>query len=173
VRGSAVEFGADPAGIHITTGPTLNAVTGPLTVAAWTRVVGTEAYGIILSNDRDCCGTYNGFSLYASHYNTGPAMLTWAGTQSVASGAPLPPDTWVHVVGTFDGSNVRVYVDGTEVASATGAIGAPPSFDLWLGTMAYVEPFTHIHGAIDEVLILGRALAPAEIVALRAAYSPP
>jgi hypothetical protein len=39
--------------------------------------------------------------------------------------------------------------------------------------MAYVEPFTHIHGAIDEVLILGRALAPAEIVALRAAYSPP
>jgi hypothetical protein len=79
--------------------------------------------------------------------------------------SPLPTGKWVHVVGTFDGSRMRLYVDGVEVAAMDrpGPI-KPNAFRLHLGT--YEEGHqAHFTGALDEVRIYGRALSPSEVAA--------
>lgn len=175
VRGTAIDLGPTPAGIHIAAAPELASWDGPLTIAAWVNVDVNELYGAIISNDRDCCGTWDGFSLWASHYASGPALVTWSqGNQRLARGTPLPLATWKHLVGTFDGSVNRVYVDGTEV-SVAASLGyrAPSSFDLWIGTMGFSAPDYHLEGSIDEVMIWKRALSPEDVAVLHASYSPP
>jgi len=175
VRGTAIEVGPMRSGIHIAAAPELASWVGPLTIAAWVRMNANDLYSVIVSNDRDCCGTWDGFSLWASHYSSGPALVTWSqGDQRLARGTPLPLATWKHLVGTFDGTVNRIYVDGTE-ASVAASMGyrAPSSFDLWIGTMGFSAPDYHLEGAIDEVMIWKRALSPDDVAMLYPSYSPP
>lgn len=86
---------------------------------------------------------------------------------------PLPLGRWVHLVGTFDGTVMRLYVDGREAASMErkGPI-APNGFRLHLGS--YEEGHqAHFVGLLDEVRLYNRALAPAEIARRCRALAPP
>ena len=84
-----------------------------------------------------------------SHHLTGPA--------------PLPLGRWVHLAGTFDGRTMRLFVDGTEVASLDRPGPVQPShFDLviggfWNGSQA------NFVGLVDEVRLFSRALSGDEV----------
>lgn len=70
------------------------------------------------------------------------------GSVTTATGTtPLPLFRWTHVAGTFDGSTLRVYIDGVEVgsASASGTVSAE-------GTLAFSSGGTYA-GTLDEVRI--------------------
>lgn len=71
-------------------------------------------------------------------------------------------DTWYHVVVTYDGSTVRIYVDGALVTSAADA----SSNGLSNGIIR-IGSFTGDgwHGYLDEVAVWDRALSAAEIAA--------
>jgi hypothetical protein len=77
------------------------------------------------------------------------------------------PGNWYHVVGTYDGSFVRLYVNGTLITAApqTGTIG---SFGrpVELGQFSNVD--SPLPGTIDDVRIYNRALTQDEIVQLAA-----
>src|SRR5712692_7047016 len=47
-----------------------------------------------------------------------------AAEQGIAGPAALPRNTWSHLAGTYDGTTLRLYVDGTQVTSTavTGSI---------------------------------------------------
>ena len=64
-----------------------------------------------------------------------------------------------HVVGTYDGSTQRIYVDGTERGPATtDSISVP--------TNGYPVRFgDHVRGRVDEVALYDRALPAATILA--------
>ncbi len=77
---------------------------------------------------------------------------------------PLPLGRWVHLAGAFDGTVMRLYVDGKEVATVErpGPI-QPNAFRLHLGN--YEEGHrAFFTGLLDEVRIYSRALTPAEIL---------
>jgi len=70
---------------------------------------------------------------------------------------------WHHVVGTFDGKTVRVFVDGVEQSSQR-VEGAPLSSrgrNVVVGSMAGRDEF--FRGRMDEVAIYSRALTPDEV----------
>ena len=75
---------------------------------------------------------------------------------------------WHHVAGSYDGSTVRLYVDGTEIGTGTPTTGnlyygLPTQNDLIIGNFVGQTvrgPFT---GDIDELSVYGRTLSPAEI----------
>jgi len=79
---------------------------------------------------------------------------------------------WHHVVGTYNGSAVRLYVDGAEIGSTPTTIGIgyglPDTNDFFVGTYGGTCPTiaTHFNGLIDEIGMWDRALSDDEIAAL-------
>lgn len=80
---------------------------------------------------------------------------------------PDPKDgNWHHLVGTYDGQILRLYLDGTEVASNDlGAPVAPTTYagqggmSVWVHASAY----SYAQGDLDEVAIYPRALTAEEV----------
>jgi len=80
----------------------------------------------------------------------------------VAGVAALPVNTWTHVAATYDGSQLRLYVNGALVASTAVTSSYQVNTNpLWIGGNAvYGE---HFQGKLDELRIYNRALTQAEI----------
>jgi hypothetical protein len=87
---------------------------------------------------------------------------------------PLPSTgTWHQVVATYDGSMMRIYLDGTLRASqaASGLINVT-SNPLNIGTkVAGATAGDHFNGVLDEVKIYNRALTQDEVALLQIATS--
>jgi Concanavalin A-like lectin/glucanases superfamily len=86
---------------------------------------------------------------------------------SPVADAGIWDDTWHHVVGTYDGASVRLYVDGVEVGEGTPTdmaigYGLSDSNDLWLGAYPGPELLSFV-GRVDEPSIFSRALSPVEV----------
>jgi glucose/arabinose dehydrogenase/PKD repeat protein len=81
--------------------------------------------------------------------------------QAVAPSA-LSVNTWTHVAATYDGGQLRVYVNGTQVAAtlATGSYQVNSGILSIGGNATYGENFK---GKLDDVRVYNRALTPAEI----------
>lgn len=75
---------------------------------------------------------------------------------------------WHHVAATWDGSTVRLYVDGSEVATALlSGNYSDPGKDTLIGGIYYgTLPYCPFDGLIDEVGIWNRALSAEEIAFL-------
>ncbi|GAB3981591.1 LamG-like jellyroll fold domain-containing protein [Plantactinospora veratri] len=98
-------------------------------------------------------------------------VTTAAGWASVA--APVPAnwyDDWHRVSGVYDGTALRLYVDGTEVGSAarSGALD-PGLYEVNVGRNAATQQDdlrTRLaRGLVDDVRVYGAALTAAELAA--------
>ena len=78
--------------------------------------------------------------------------------------ASLPLNTWTHLAVTYDGTTLRLYVNGSQVGSR--AVASPLLTSTGVlrfgGNSVWGEFFA---GRIDEVRLYNRALAVAEIQA--------
>lgn len=86
---------------------------------------------------------------------------------SVASTA-IPLATWKHVVCVREGSQLRIYIDGTQVSTGAVGSGTPAySYDARFGSMFFSgfspPQYNGMHGALDEFRIYNRALSATEI----------
>ena len=79
----------------------------------------------------------------------------------------VAPRTWVHLAGTYDGMNVRLYVNGVEAAfqALTGSFTADttPLIIGGNGNDATGVPTELFPGRLDEVMLFHRALSAPEI----------
>ena len=76
----------------------------------------------------------------------------------------VPLNTWTHLTNTYDGTTLRLYVNGTEVINqaVTGSMPVSASPLRIDGDSVWGE---YLNGLIDEVRIYNRALTAAEIQA--------
>ena len=84
----------------------------------------------------------------------------------------LSTNTWYHVAGTYDGSDIKVYLNGQPQGTPTSVTGSiePISSPLYIGS----DPSSQgrfFKGLIDEVEIYNRALSASEIQAIYTAGS--
>jgi uncharacterized repeat protein (TIGR01451 family) len=149
------------------TGPAVTVPPNPLldlantvSVEAWVRPTAAGQNGGIFEK------TVNGWvnSQYMLFLESGVAKFrvrTAAGNQLLwVDGPTLPLNSWSHLVGTFDGSALRIYVNGALFgtnAAVTGPLnsGSGPAFLGRLGQSLY--PF---QGTIDEVAVFASVLSP-------------
>jgi hypothetical protein len=73
-----------------------------------------------------------------------------------ATGALVPLNTWSHVAGLYDGSKMKTFLNGQEIASKpqSGYIFATDT-PLVFGRLAYNYPTEYFHGEMDEIRIGG------------------
>jgi hydrogenase maturation factor HypE len=105
------------------------------------------------------------YALYANGESSRPgADINTGGTDQHALGAAaVVANVWTHLASTFDGTTLRLYVNGTLVQSkaVSGSIVAGTGALRIGGNAVWGEWF---RGYIDEVRIYNRALTAAEIV---------
>jgi hypothetical protein len=142
------------------------AVTGPFTVEAWINPIGSTQQGLLEKYDSPAL---NGYVFRTTVGNKLHLETLWDSppAQNPPPGATGPttiyPGIWHHVAGVFDGSSVRVYLDGQLEASAS-APHAPTagSGPLRIGARGD-DANERLSGGLDEVAIYDHALSAAAI----------
>jgi RHS repeat-associated protein len=131
-----------------------------LSAEAWVSYTGMTApgaYDRILSRGWGAAG---GWMLGVYQATTGEQRAHWginaAGTIVTAS-APITPGR-LHLAGTYDGTTLRLYVNGTETANATKSAAA-------LTTTAAVNVAETLNDdiTIDDAAVYGTALSPGSL----------
>lgn len=79
---------------------------------------------------------------------------------SIRSTVPAIANQWNHLIGTYDGSYLRLYVNGSEAASTAASIVVTESGPVNIGAGYAVTSFA---GRLDDVVIYARALPPGRI----------
>ncbi len=139
----------------------LNLTTG-MTLEAWVFPTSTTGVRDVLIKESPNVDIYN---LYARNGAGLPESNVFvSGTNRTAQGSTLPANQWTHVAGTYDGSTLRLFINGIQVASTpvTGSI-ATSTGPLRIGGNSLWGEF--FQGRIDEIRIYNRALSGAEIQA--------
>lgn len=87
-------------------------------------------------------------------------------TTVIADAGALDVDEWYHVAMTYDGTAIRLYVDGVEVGATP--LSGPIEVDANVPTAAGNQPqgTRPFDGLIDNIQIVERALAQSEIATL-------
>jgi Concanavalin A-like lectin/glucanases superfamily len=139
-----------------------------ITVETWFRREGTPGrFSYLVAKGGDGCEA-GSYGLYTSG-NSGLAFYVYDGTAWTRSPEADPEvwdGRWHHAAGTYDGSVVRLFVDGRQVGTGTPA-GAEIEYDLPEGDAtigAYRASCDLLFsGDLDEVRIWSRALPVSDI----------
>ena len=167
--GTALQFDGIDDYISIADSPSLNP-TEEITIETWVRPGSLPQVGwnkIVAKPYTSHADPWQQYAL-TLHDNQFVFELNAGGTKQGVTGAEiLTPDTWYHVAGTYDGSEMKIYVNGelSGTLSKSGAIAVYPT-DVHIGAGIYSDAQTeYINGIIDEVRILDRALSADEVKA--------
>jgi len=140
-------------------GATNLSFTSQYSVSAWVKPGLQQTAKIIEKGDWD------GLGLGQDYWNGWQTSVAFTdGTSSVVDwGAGRPVlNQWYHLAGTYDGSDIRLYVDGIlkKTVAATGAIRSNGRITS-IGSDAGAQKF--FKGLIDEVTIWNTALTAAQV----------
>jgi hypothetical protein len=121
----------DGSGDYVHTPESAYSNTGSFTVEAWVYTTvtdtGTERRQHIIAQQKDNDASRSNFNLHIV-YATQIVFVVFsaAGDKSadVSSNTGLSPNTWTHIAGSFDGSNLRLFVNGV-LKDTTASTNAP------------------------------------------------
>jgi glucose/arabinose dehydrogenase len=141
----------DSATLDLTTGMTLEAWVKPTTNAGWRTAILKELGASDLA-----------YALYTSDGGKPRGEILTTAYSTAAGKAALTLNAWSHLATTYDGKNLRFYLNGTQI-SAKAVTGSMPTTANPLrigGNTIWGEYFS---GLIDEVRVYNRALSASEI----------
>ena len=168
--GNALSF--DGANDYVNCGAAVDdTIATGVTLQAWIEPAGKQRGGII-SNDLTY-GSMKGYDFFLWDHDTYGRLYIDFGSGALGRAWWTIPGAdwygqWHHVAATWDGSTVKLYVDGSEVATALlSGNYSDPGKDTLIGGIYYgALPYCPFEGLIDEVGIWNRALSADEIAAL-------
>ncbi len=164
----ALNFNGSNSFVEVLNSPSLN-MSSAISIAAWVKWNINPSSGAqwasIVNKNID--------NQYRLHHNSSNSAFEFAirtaNNRWVVSNTSPVQDVWYFVVGTYDGSNVRIYVDG-QLENSVGHSGAlsNSSSNLRIGSRSGGDRF--FNGLIDKVQIYNKALSSEEILDLYNSY---
>ena len=108
----------------------------------------------------------NGYLLYANDQNKWSFWMgIGAGAWISADGPAVVLNQWTHLVGTFDGTNQVLYVNGQRVVSQAALLSVNTAAPLNIGRGANDQSGAfYWPGSIDEVAVYGTALTASQVL---------
>ncbi len=152
--------------VSVANSPSLDITGNQITMSAWFYANNTGNYGRILSKQTPTGTAYYAMIVNNTFDGIYAAVRTSAGAVSQNIWYPLLPSTWTHAVITYDGANVKLYINGVFVNQVplTGTISSAAPYALTMGN--YLPgPSQWYSGALDEVKIYNYALSAAQVLA--------
>jgi hypothetical protein len=149
----------------------------PFTVALWARTPDTKERAVLFHRSRAWTDAGSrGYQLLIEDGRLGASLVHfWPGNAiGIQAIDPMPPETWVHLAVTYDGSSradgITLYVDGRPAAvevvrdhlvkDITGGGGDELTFGQRFRDRGFIG------GMIDEVKVADRLLTPLEVAHL-------
>ena len=148
----SIEFdgGTSSQAINCGTGDDVN-ITGPISISVWFNTNDlSSSRGIVCKNDNNISKIYAQYLLEILN-----GSLRWrAGKNDVSY--TIQANQWYHAVGTYDGSNITLYVNGVQVATASASSTSYSSAQpMYIG---YRLAQSYFGGQIAQVCIFDYAL---------------
>ena len=136
-------------------------LTSTISLSAWvkpTTAITSQDFPMFIAK-----GLNSDYMLFANS-GTGTARMRLGSSFLIDSTSTIPTNVWTHIVGTYDGVTLKIYVNGVSEnpTSQTGAIPST-SGNLQMGSANNGNKFT---GKIDHVAIFDYALSSSQVTAL-------
>lgn len=150
-------------------GNAINSVLDPLniiTVEAWVRPTTSSGLGVIVGNYANPNQSAMQFLLRRDNNGYSFWIQGTAGFKNVTASNTVVLNNWQHVVGVWNGSNLRIYVDGNLIATTTGVTDssfATTTNSLMIGNNQAGTGAERFAGSIDDVRIWNVARTPEQI----------
>jgi glucose/arabinose dehydrogenase len=160
--------------IEIMSSPELNPK--QFSISFWIKSTKIEPYGHIVSHSNRQQSSGWQFDVFSSNSGSGGqsgsqvstlrfGIFNTNGTLFSPANIQVPTDRFTLITGTFDGSKVRLYVDGLLAGEAEfmGEYNPDPGLPLRIGSASYCSSCNRWSGIIDEVRLYNRMLGEDEI----------
>jgi Concanavalin A-like lectin/glucanases superfamily/Glycosyl hydrolase family 26 len=135
------------------------------TLEGWVKPQALDSYGRrLFSKETVDSSGHQGYLVWVSA--TGIGFERWANgwhSQVIAS-TKLPTGAWSYVAATYDGSAMRLYVNGREVASGSSSLSIP-TLSAPLTINGASGGGNYLTATVDEPAVYGRALSGSQISA--------
>lgn len=141
--------------LSIATGSARYALGSHITVSAWIKMPPSDG-----DNHYFVISPEGGIGMFSTLDSVGMTIST---PSTENAHCAIPANTWTHITGTYDGTDIRIYRNGALQATKNhpGYISGDLS-GMVFGTLNG----TFWNGALDDVRFYNRVLSPAEITAL-------
>jgi hypothetical protein len=150
-------------------------VTGNLTICGWAK---PETNGVngALAAKYTAGGDQRSYALYLSSTGSARAILSGDGSATVTAESPgsqWSAGTWIHVAVVYDGTDIRVYLDGA-LASNGASNPATYSGGIYNSSAAFnigawnAGASLWFDGLLDEMAVFDRALSADEVAGIAA-----
>jgi len=166
IKGNALSFDGVAGNVIISDSSSLG-LSNSFTLSAWVFPTAAQnRFTAVMSKNSASDHTYFLYATSSNSYCGGTgdplAGANITATQQVICGqSGLPLNRWSHLVSSYDGSNLNLYVNGSlsQNVPASGAIDIATG-PLQIGASYFGEYF---QGSLDEVRVYNRALSPTEV----------
>jgi outer membrane protein assembly factor BamB len=142
-----------------------------ITAEAWVSLDAGTRWGSIVGYYQDNGSYEKGWLLGYNDTNFVFSVSTASKLNTISSKTVFEKGKWYHVIGTYDGKSMKLYVNGLEETvgnAANGDIAYPDKAYYTIGAYRDQDEFFRMKGTIHRVRIYGNALPPAEIRSLHA-----
>jgi hypothetical protein len=177
--GSALQCNGTNACVSVSANSLFNA-SGDFTVDMWINPAQWGEDEILLNNNVFQLyhrGGWAGDRLYFM-LKIDPGACTgdsaWDGWAAVQTMQPMLKENWYHVAAVRSGTGMAIYLNGVKEREIPTALSIYPIVSSGMGNLYIGSGGTgrYFNGMMDEVRIWNKALSPAEIQGLYAAYPP-
>jgi len=146
--------------VSITQKPELRSLSQSVTVATWVKYGSYQTYNFAFSNGSDV-GNAGGVLVGSYISEARPRFTIWGpgGATTLAGIKQFQLNTWYHLVATYDGSEMRLYIDGKldNSLSYNGGIGYSQNVTAGIGGLAgYPQGAKDIY--VDSLRVYAKAL---------------
>jgi hypothetical protein len=147
--------------------------TGPITLSAWIKPSSITGLQNIVAHTYD---PYAAQEVYLRMNNGNYEVGSYDGTAHHQVSFPIAASDqnhWVHLGGTYDGTQWTLYRDGHLLGASVSSVGAVAVNADWvIGASAVAGDRRYFNGGIDDVQIYNQALSESEIQQAMG-YQPP
>ncbi len=135
----------------------------PRTIMAWINATDTDTIRVPFAYGKS--GGTDNYKAFGVYLPPDEVLQFWgAGSADFSTGTTLTTNVWHHVAVTYDGSDVRVYLDAKQVGPTTARILDTGNMGFFIGSDGDIDPADyHYSGLVDEVMVWNRALSSDEI----------